>query len=127
LELQQRQELRASSKPEYLTLASLPACDGARHVLPRAFQPFLAEEFEEAHLCIELSAQTPRDQTGPQKGDHKAPVTLKSLDLEAYLALMNAGPDLGLLELHPDSQPDISVDLAANCENQSDPTPIDFI
>jgi len=32
-ELQQRQEQRASSKPKYLTLAPLPACDDAHRVL----------------------------------------------------------------------------------------------
>ncbi len=125
-ELQQRQEQRASSKPKYLTLAPLPACDDAHRVLPQVLHPFLAEEFEETHRSLRSGIQTPEDQSEHHKGNHKAPVDLQPLDLEAYLALVNAEPDFEPRELHLGSHIDFRRS-GLELPTQSDPTSSEFI
>jgi hypothetical protein len=71
-----------------------------------SFAPFSCGEFEVAHQSVKAGAQMPQDRSEPHKGNHKAPVDLQSLDLEACLALMNAEPDFEQRELHLGSQTD---------------------
>ena len=121
-EAQLSQCLQSLPKTVSIWQRTLPACDGARHVLPESSLPFLAEELEETHRSVK-GIQTPQDQSEHHKGNHKAPVTLQPLDLEACLALMNAEPDFERREPHLGSQTDFrrsELELPA----QSDPTPI---
>jgi hypothetical protein len=113
------------TKTRYSTPDLLIARDGAHHVPPQVLRPFLAEEFEETHWSLK-GIQTPQDRSEHRKGNHKAPVTLQPLDLEACLALMNAEPDFERREPHPGSQTNFrrsELELPA----RSDRTPTDFI
>jgi hypothetical protein len=105
---------------------ALAACAGAHHVLPQVLHPFLAEEFEETHRFLKPGIQTPQDRNEHHKGNHKAPVNLQPLDLEAYLALVNAEPDFEPRELHLGSRNDFRRS-GLELPTQSDPTPSDFL
>src|SRR5437016_726423 len=107
-EAQLSQRLQSLPKTVSIQQRALAACAAAHHVLPQVFRPFLAEESEETYRPRNVETQTPPDRREPHKGNHKAPVTLQSLDLEACLALMNAEPDFEQRELHLGSQTDFN-------------------
>jgi hypothetical protein len=125
-EVQLSQCLQSLPKTVSIRQRALAACAGAYHVLPQVLHPFLAEEFEETHRSLKPGIQTPQDQSEHHKGNHKALVNLQPLDLEAYLALVNAEPDFEPRELHLGSRTDFRRS-GLELPTQSDPTPIDFI
>ena len=125
-EAQLSQCLQSLPKTVSIRQRALAACAGAYHVLPQVVHPFLAEEFEETHRSLKPGIQTPQDQSEHHKGNHKALVNLQPLDLEAYLALVNAEPDFEPRELHLGSRTDFRRS-GLELPTQSDATPVDFI
>jgi hypothetical protein len=121
-EAQLSQCLQSLPKTVSIRQRALAGCAGAHHVLPQVLHPFLAEEFEETHRPLKPGIQTRQDRSEPHKGNHKAPVNLQPLDLEAYLALVNAEPDFEPRELRLGSHTDFRRS-GLELPTQSEPTP----
>jgi hypothetical protein len=127
LEPQQRQQPHTSSRTEYSIPDSLLACDDARCVLRCVSTQFLVGGCEEGHPKRQWysCAVGELDVLDIKNGNVSAIPAKKGLVAFRVLRLALRPAQFHVLRVR--SQPDISGDLAPNCQNQSDPTPIDFI
>src|SRR5258707_2381759 len=82
-EAQLSQCLQSLPKAVSIQQRALSACAADHHVLSQVLRPFLAGQFEATHQLRKPGTQTPQDRSEPHKGNHKAPVNLQPLDLEA--------------------------------------------
>ena len=99
----------------------------ARRVAPRVCSQSLVEEYGGDHPQSQRYNCAEEEPTALRTKRHNVPVIAAESGLAVSLAPSPEMHTAQFHELHRHSPPDISGDLTANCENQSDPTPIDFI
>ena len=127
LELQQQQRPPIESNAISFGQGQRILYDHARRVAPRACPQSLVEEYGGDHPQSQRYNCAEEEPTALRIKRHNVPVIAAESGLAVSLATSPEMHTAQFHELHRHSPPDISGDLTPNCENQSDPTPTDFI
>ena len=127
LKLQQQQRPPIESNSISFGQGQRILYDDARRVAPRACPQSLVEEYGGDHPQSQRYNRAEEEPTALRTKRHNVPVIAVESGLAVSLAPSPEMHTAQFHELHRHSPPDISGDLTPNCENQSDPTPTDFI
>ena len=127
LELQQQQRPPIESNSISFGQGQRILYDDARRVAPRACPQSLVEEYGGDHPQSQRYNRAEEEPTALRTKRHNVPVIAAESGLAVSLAPSPEMHTAQFHELHRHSPPDISGDLTPNCENQSEPTPSDFI
>jgi hypothetical protein len=127
LKLQQQQRPPIASNAISFGQGQRILYDDARRVAPRACPQSLVEEYGGDHPQSERYNCAEEEPTALRTKRHNVPVIAAESGLAVSLAPSPEMHTAQFHELHRHSPPDISGDLTPNCENQSDPTPLDVI